>query len=289
MDQADVAGREGELHGIELHLVQRAVQGAHGPIDAELRLPLAQEHVAKDRRAVAAEHAGLLQRGPLPLRGHFVEGNVYPPAFVFAQFVRQAIDGDGNRVLATLADHAAIGYLGAILVRRKDHWAADVQTGPWQGPAGATNQLDNGPPAQAGILIRHHQVDQAVARLLRVGRRELFCLLGHALGLGPAFQIQEPGETAEMVLRPGNGRTVSGDPHPYAPIAEHLAIEGLEQPGLPAVGHLDNRGRAAKLDPADPLAIEPADAIEEVQYVGLADATGQGLKVEKRHRQDCTP
>ncbi len=97
MDQAHVAGREGELHGIELHLVERTVQCPHGPIDAELRLPPAEQHVAEDRRAVAAEHAGLFQGGPLPLRGHFVESNVDPPGVVLAQFVRQAVDRDGDR------------------------------------------------------------------------------------------------------------------------------------------------------------------------------------------------
>ncbi len=193
VDQADVAGREGELHGIELHLVERAVQRAHGPIDAELRLPLAEEHVAEDRRAVAAEHAGLFQGGPLPLRGHFVEGNVDPPGVVLAQFVRQAVDGHGDRGLAPLADHAAIGKLRAVLVRRKDHGAADVQAGPGQQPAGAAKKLHDEPPAQAGILVRNHQVDQAVAGLLGLGGREFSGLLGHALGLGPAFQVQEPG------------------------------------------------------------------------------------------------
>ena len=109
VDQADVAGREGELHGIELHLVERAVQRPDRPLDAELRLSPAQQHVAKDRRAVAAEHAGLLQGGPLPLRGHFVESNVKPPGVVLAEFVGQAVEGDGNRHFAALADHASIG------------------------------------------------------------------------------------------------------------------------------------------------------------------------------------
>ena len=141
VDQPHVAGRQGELHGIELHLVERTVQRRHGPIDAELRLPLAQQHVAEDRRAVAAEHAGLFQGGPLPLGGHFVESDVDPPGVVLAQFVRQAVDRDGDRGLASLADHAAIGKLGAVLVRRKDHGAADVQAGPGQRPAAAANEL----------------------------------------------------------------------------------------------------------------------------------------------------
>ena len=76
---------------------------------------------------------------------------------------------------------------------------------------------------------------------------------------------------------------IGGDACPYAAIAEHLAVEGLQQPGLPAVGHFDDGGRAAKLDPADPLAIEPADAIEEVQDLGLAGAAGQGFDVQKWH------
>ncbi len=41
-----------------------AVQRPDGRIDAELRLPHAQQHVAQDRKAVAAEHAGLLQAPP---------------------------------------------------------------------------------------------------------------------------------------------------------------------------------------------------------------------------------
>ena len=86
-----------------------------------------------------------------------------------------------------------------------------------------------------------------------------------------------------MVLRPGGVGAVGGDAYTHAAIAEHLAVQGLQQPGLPAVGHFDDRRRAAKLDPADPLSIEPADAIEEVQDLGLAGAAGQGFNVQKRH------
>ena len=117
VDQADIAGRQGELHGVELHLIERAVQRPDGPVDAKLRLPLAEQHVAQDRRAVAAEHAGLLQGGPLPLRGHFVERDVDPPGVVFAQFVRQAVEGHGDRDFIAFADHAAVGEFGAVLMR----------------------------------------------------------------------------------------------------------------------------------------------------------------------------
>ena len=92
VDQADVAGGQGELHGVDLRLVERAVQRANGRIDAEFRLPLADEHVAKNRRSIAAKHAGLFHRGSLPLRGHFVKGRIEAPRIEVAQFVGQAVD-----------------------------------------------------------------------------------------------------------------------------------------------------------------------------------------------------
>ena len=82
---------------------------------------------------------------------------------------------------------------------------------------------------------------------------------------------------------PEDAGTIGGGPDADAAITEHLAVEGFQQPGLPAVGHFDDRRRTAKFDPANTLPIEPAHAIEEVQDFGLAGATGQGFNVQKRH------
>ena len=103
--------------------------------------PQAEEHVAEDRRAVAAQDAGLFQGGPLPLGGHFVESDVDPPHVVLAQFVGQAVDRDRDRDLRSLAYDAAIGKLRAILVRREDHGTADVEAGPAERPAVAAKEL----------------------------------------------------------------------------------------------------------------------------------------------------
>ncbi len=86
-----------------------------------------------------------------------------------------------------------------------------------------------------------------------------------------------------MVLGAEGQAAVGGDADAGAAIAEHLAVEGLQQPALPAVGHLNDGCRAAQFDAPNPLSIQPADAIEEVEHFGFAGAAGQRFDLQKRH------
>ena len=299
VDQAHVAGGKGELHGIDLRLVERAVQGADGRIDAEFRLPHAQQHVAEDGAAVAAEHAGLFQRGPLPLRGHLVEGRVEPPDIVVAQLVGQAVEGDGDRGLAPLANDAAIGKLGAVFVRRKDHRAADVRAAS---RAGARRADGSG-----GLLRRSSTIyrpprpafSSATTRSIRLlpvfsasagdSRRTCCAARWASSRLSRSKQPQEPAEMVFRSCRPrACPRAIGHDPRPHAAIAEHLPVDRLQQAGFPAVGHLDDRRRPAEFDPAHPPPIESADAVEKVENFRLGRAAGQGFDVQRMAwSRDC--
>ena len=149
--------------------------------------------------------------------------------------------------------------------------------------AAALGQLHQVSAAQPGVFVDHDQVDQAVARALGLGGRESPGLLGRLLGLGPAFQFQQPGQPLEVVLVAAAGRGRAARPRADAPVAERLAVEGLDEPRLPAVGDFDDGLVAVQFDPSDAAAVQAADGSEEGEHVGLRDASGQRFEVEQRH------
>ncbi len=276
----------GELHGLDLRLVERAVERAHGRIDAEFRLPLADEHVAKDRR-----HGRREARGPVPAR---------PAAAAVATSSKAASSRQASkspnssgrpsratrdRRFAPLADYAAIGKFGAILdaarAQRGCRRSSRVQG---NGDARTANKLNDVPPAQAGDFRRRRPDRSGCCRSSRRRRARAFAIPprrgGPPRGFpGPAAAARRP----KWSSGPARRRSIGGNPRPHAAIAEHLPIQRLEQPRFPAIWHFDDGGRPAKLDPPYAAAIESAGAIEKIENLRFGRAARQWFDVEQRH------
>ncbi len=109
VDQGQVAGREGQAHGLALGRIEaRAEIRLWGQL-VELRLALAEQDVAELSQAVAAGLGGPPDRRPLPLDGHVVAGQVDPPQIVIRPVVGQNGQGDADRAVGPLVDDAAAG------------------------------------------------------------------------------------------------------------------------------------------------------------------------------------
>ena len=200
VDQAHVAGGEGKLHRLPLHGVETGVQRPDFGVHAELRLPHAYQHVAQDGKAVAAGRAGCSQGDPLPLDGHLVERHVQPPGLVVGQVLGQPFQGHADRRFAALADDAPwdCSTLAALGERTTGLPTSSRVQGKRRTAAAA--KLHEVSAAQPRLFVDHHQVHQGVARLLGLCGREPPGLLGRPLGLGAAFQVQQPPQPLEVVL-----------------------------------------------------------------------------------------